>query len=181
MSTTFFNVTIVWSTKSRASAIFLFKEKKIGDTTTKIWRKDNCLLHQPFRQIFVVVSPISFSFCKFLPSLKKNCLTIFTPELFNEHLSFQCNYRLLHQFASFSLFSYLRSFFFFNFSKDNCLLRQPFRQYLMVVSPIIFPSVNFCPVFSKLAEIRQLADYLHPWLLPLFFLQLADFEYIFNV
>ena len=88
--------------------------------TTKIWRKGNCLLRQPFRQILVVVSPIFFSFSQFLPSFLKKivcyppiiCLTIFTPELFNEHHSFQCNYRLLHQFASFSHFSYLQSFFF---------------------------------------------------------------------
>ena len=80
--------------------------------------------------------------------------------LFNEHYFFQRNYYLQHQLTSFSRFSYLR--FFFIFSKDNCLLRQPFRQFLKVVSSIFFLSANFCPVFSKLTEIRQLADYFHP-------------------
>ena len=129
ISTTFFNVTFVCSTKSRASAIFLLYT--VYNVVFFHFSKDNCLLCQPFRQYLVVVSSFFFlqlifaQFFLFQNCLKSaNYLTIFTPV------------------------SYLRSFFFI-FSKDNCLLRQPFRQFLAVVSPIFFLSANFCPVFSK--------------------------------
>ena len=64
------------------------------------------------------VANFFFSFSQFLPSFFQNCLisakclTIFIHELFNEHHSFQCNYCLLHQFASFSHFLIYEVFFF---------------------------------------------------------------------
>ena len=82
MSTTFFNVTIVWSTKSRASAIFLFKEKKLATRPPKFGGRTTACCANPSakflwscRQFFFFHSA---NFCLFF---FKNCLTIFYPDL----------------------------------------------------------------------------------------------------